>query len=144
VSAVPESITSCRGSRCLSYRGGHHVHPIQARKVGESPWGWRDATITAVDGLGVHLAYVEHDAAPVVWHHRSLAGVLHAGAPVRLHEQYFVLGCPAGWFSVQVEGGLGAVTAPEAPELWSGETSVGIVEIATGNALPTDHRSEAG
>jgi hypothetical protein len=140
---MPETIAGCRDKKCGSFHGGHQVHPIQARKVGETPWGWRDAIVTAVDGLVVQVAYLGHDdARPVVWHHRSLAEVLAPGDPVRLHEQYFVLGCPAGWFSVYVEGGLGPVPTPQAPELWAGQTSAGIVDVGTGIALPTDHRSE--
>lgn len=48
------------------------MHPIQARKVGESPWG-------------------------------SLSGSIAVGNPVRLQEEYYVLGTPDGWFSVAVQ-----------------------------------------
>ena len=137
-----DDVTGCDGD-CAVYRPGHQVHFIQARHVGQSPWGWRDAVVTSVYGLTAHLSYVDHDAAPRVWHHRSLAGVLEPGAPVRLHERLHVLGSPAGWFCVRVEDGLGPAPAPDAPELWADQVSVGVVDLSTGVAWATDHRPGA-
>lgn len=135
----PEAVTSCRSQRCGSYHPGHDVHFIQARKAGESPWGWRDATVVAVDGHQAVLAYLVGNVELTVWHHRSLAGRLSPGAPVRLHEEYFLLGTPSGWWSVAVVGGVGSVPAPADPALWSAQTSPGIVDLAAGVALATDH-----
>ena len=138
-----DPLLRCPADPCPSFRAGHNVHFIQARKAGQSPWGWRDAMVTGIGGLEVHLAYVAEDAEPVVWHHRSLGEQVSVGAPVRLHEEYFVLGTSIGWFSVVVRDGLGPVDQPEETSLWDADSSPGIVDVATGIALPTDHRPEA-
>lgn len=132
----------CPSDPCPSYRAGHNVHFIQARKVGQSPWGWRDAVVTGINEIEIGLAYVTQDAEPVLWHHRSLAEHISIGAPVRLHEQYFVLGTPTGWFSVVVRDGLGPVPEPPEISLWATEVTPGIVDLATGIALPTDHHGD--
>lgn len=137
----PGQIVPCAGSPCRSFRGGHNTHVVQARLVGESPWGWRDAIVTDVDGLKASLDYVLEEGSPVVWHHRSWAGQVAAGDPVRLHERYAVLGTPAGWFSVVVTGGLGDVPTPADPAWWAAETSAGIVDLDSGIGIPTDHES---
>ncbi|MDQ6687686.1 MAG: hypothetical protein M3Z50_08775 [Actinomycetota bacterium] len=138
----PHPLSPCPSSPCQSYNRGHQIHFIQARHVGESPWGWRDATITDIDEGKVLLAYVHEDGNPVVWHHRPLSGVLSAGEVVRLHEGLRVLGTPSGWFCVAIEHGLGAVPEPDEPALWAAETSLGIVDLSTGNAVGTDHQRE--
>jgi hypothetical protein len=137
---APDTADGCESGQCASYHAGHSIHFIQARKVGESPWGWRDGVVIGVDGLDATVAYLGEDATPSVWHHRSLSLYVEVGDPVRLHEQYGVLGCPSGWFSVAITGGLGPVAQPDAPGLWIAETTVGVVDLATGIAIATDHR----
>lgn len=131
--------TRCTGEPCQSYRPGHHMHVSHARRIGETPWGWRDAIVTAISGQVIAVGYVHDDACPTVWHHRSLIEYLRPGDPVRLHERYYALGCAAGWFNVVIEAGLGPVPEPDDPSVWAAQTSVGIVDMATGAALPMDH-----
>ena len=127
-------------AECQSYRAGHNVHFIQARLTGQAPWGWRDATVTAIDGLTVNLAYVEAGTEIRLWHHRDLSSVLRIGSPVRLHEQYHVLGTPVGWLCVELlEGRLGAVPEPVDVEAWRSQQTPGVVNLQTGLAVPTDH-----
>ncbi|WP_148616533.1 hypothetical protein [Nocardioides rubriscoriae] len=136
MSLTTKSLTPCTGPHCGSYRAGHQIHFIHANHVGRTPWGWRDAVVTAITGLTVHLAYVDHDSALEVWHHQPLADTLAVGDPVRLHEQYYVLDTPSGWHCVRVlDGGLGDVPTPEQPALWAPETTNPIVDLATGVAI---------
>lgn len=127
----------CTPGRCRHFGDGHVTHPIRARRTGETPWGWRDGVVTAASGGVATLRYVVEDAEVTVRHHAVLP--LAAGDPVRLHEEFRMLGCPSGWFCVDVTGGLGPVVAPVHPELGARESSPGVVDLATGNALATDH-----
>jgi len=136
--------TPCWRSPCAGYAPGHHMHFIHAKRVGLSPWGWRDAVVLSVEGQFACLAYLEGDATPVVWHHTSLKRVIGAGDPVRLHEQYYALGCPAGWFNVVVEGGIGAVPEPADKAAWEDQVTGFAVDLATGVALALDHVEERG
>lgn len=131
---------SCRTNTCTDYRAGHNVHAIHAGRVGQTPWGWRDSVVVGLDGDEIVLACVgQHAELVVVWHHRpSLADGLTVGEPVRVHEEYGVLGTASGWFSVVVIGGLGPVPKPVEAMLWQPETSPGIVDLGTGIGLPTD------
>ena len=137
---VATSRPSCPANNCMAYRVGHNIHAIHARRVGQTPWGWRDAVVIGVEGEELVLAYVEWERDPiVVWHHRpSLGAGLTVGEPVRVHEQYGVVGTASGWHSVVITGGIGPVPAPLEPGLWQPETSPGIVDLSTGVALPTD------
>lgn len=90
-------------------------------------------------GDWITIGYLDEPATPGCWQHRSLEGLFQVGMPVRLHEEYYVLGGPPGWFSVFACDGLGPVPEPEEPELWAAERSAGIVDLCTGVALPTDH-----
>lgn len=74
-----------------------------------------------------------------MWHHTALEPLVAVGAPVRLHERFRVLACPAGWLSVAVQDGVGPVPELADPDLWAAERSPGIVDLATGRALPLDH-----
>ncbi|TIC82583.1 hypothetical protein [Nocardioides sp. GY 10127] len=136
----------CRGRECGFYDSGHLIHFIHAKRLGQHPWGWRDAVVTGVDGFWVSLAYLDSLATPRVWHHRRLSRFLTVGAPVRLHEQYYALGCPDGWFSVVVEDGLGPVPRPADTSPWDdgvgGGVSGGVVDLSTGVAIALDHESE--
>jgi len=90
------------------------MHPIHARRIGDRPWGWRDAVVTGVVDGEIRLRYVHETGYPVVWHHNDLSALLNAGTPVQLHEGYHGLGLPAGWVNVIIRsGGLGAVPEPE-------------------------------
>lgn len=131
--------TFCPTPGCGNFAAGHHVHTIQAKRIGQKPWGWRDVVVVAVEGEEIVLSYVAAEGRPVVWHHRpGLAEELSAGEPVRLHEEYHVLGTATGWYSVEVSGGIGPVPAPAQPELWGSQMSIAIVDLGTGVALPTD------
>ena len=103
---------------CRSFLPGHHTHWIHAKHVGRTPWGWRDAVVTGVDGGWTTVAYVESGHAVRLWHHVELAAELAVGAPVRVHEGYYVLGGPFGWVNVVVDGGLGPVPEPADPAAW--------------------------
>jgi hypothetical protein len=118
------------------------MHWIHAGRIGNSPWGWRDATVVAIDGLWLTLCYVVEDDESRIWHHEPLSDVLDVGSPVRLHEQYYALGGPFGWVNVAVFGGLGPIRAPEDPSLWAAERTVAVTDLATGRALPTDHTAK--
>ena len=128
---------SMHGPRpCQPFHAGHHIHPIHARHVGETPWGWRDGVVTAVHGSDVTVQYLETDHVLRVWHHRPLPVVV--GDPVRVHERYYVVSGSWGWASVVVTGGLGAVPEPAAAELWRPERSVPVVDLSTGHGLPEE------
>ncbi len=59
-----------------------------------------------------------HETASLrLWHHEPLSGQVDVGDPVRVHEQYYVLGGPFGWLNVIIKGGLGAVPEPAEPAL---------------------------
>jgi hypothetical protein len=139
---MPRSPCSLRGGRCESYTPGHAVHAIQARLIGESPWGWRDGLVEAWEDGGVRIRYADEDDSEddsvTCWHHRDLSGELPIGAPVRVHERFHVLGIASGWYCVEITGGLGAVPEPDHPALWVQQIVPGIVEVATGIALPMD------
>lgn len=131
--------TQCIEPRCNSYGPGHQVHFIQAGLVGETPWGWRDAVVRRMQSGWLHLSYLDTDVHPSLWHHTDLTDLLCPGAPVRLHEQYHLLGSPAGWFNVVLRNGAGAVPEPPHLSLWHAEARVAVVDNQTGRALPLDH-----
>ncbi|WP_147915915.1 hypothetical protein [Ruania zhangjianzhongii] len=131
--------TKCVEPRCTSYRPGHRVHIIQAQLVAQTPWGWRDAVLRGMQSGWLHLSYLDAEAHPRIWSHTALTDVLCPGAPVRLHEQFHVLGSPAGWFNVVHRDGSGAVPAPAHPSLWHAEPRRAAVDNHTGRALPLDH-----
>ena len=126
------------GGRCSSCLPGHHTHWIHARRIGETPWGWRDAVVAGFDGCWTTATYVESGRAVRLWHHADLAREVEVGAPVRVHERYYVLGGPFGWLNVVVEGGLGPVPEPADPAAWERQMTGGVQDLATGRALPLD------
>ena len=126
------------GAHCSSYRPGHSTHWIHAKQVGRTPWGWRDAVVSGIDGRWITVTYVEAGQQVRLWHHAGLTGELKVGAPVRLHEQYYVLGGPFGWLNVVVEGGLGPVPEPEDPAAWQEQVTGGVQDLGTGRALALD------
>ena len=123
---------------CRSYLPGHHTHWIHAKHIGRTPWGWRDAVVTGVDGGWTTVTYVESGRPVRLWHHVDLADELSIGAPVRLHEGYYVLGGPFGWVNVVVEGGLGAVPEPADPTTWADQVTGGVQDLGTGRGLALD------
>lgn len=128
--------------RCTFYGGGHNMHPSHARRVGETPWGWRDAVVASVTPDGwIGFDYVVESGHVVAWHHQDLSAQLALGVPVRVHEGYFTLGTPFGWLCLFIESGLGPVPEPRHPELWQTQMASGVVNMATGRALPMDHTS---
>ena len=123
---------------CQSYRPGHHTHWIHAKHIGRTPWGWRDAVVDGVDEGWVAATYVVSGRQLRLWHHVDLAGEVRAGAPVRVHERYYVLGGPFGWLNVVVEGGLGPVPDPADTTAWQGRMTGGVQDLSTGRALALD------
>ncbi len=123
---------------CRSYLPGHHTHWIHAKHIGRTPWGWRDAVVTGFDAGWTAVAYVESGRPVRLWHHVDLAGELAVGAPVRVHERYYVLGGPFGWVNVVVEGGLGPVPEPADPAAWADRVTGGVQDLGTGRGLALD------
>ena len=117
------------------------MHWIHAKVVGKSPWGWRDGVVVAVDPGGVlTIEYLLQAGQVQLWHHQPLAAPV--GSPVRVHEGFHAVGGPFGWCNVFLLSGLGAVPEPADPRLWQAETHPGIVDLATGRALPMDHPAQ--
>ena len=140
-------LTPCsarNGASCELYFPGHHTHWIHASRVGSTPWGWRDALVGGIDGRWITLTYLESGRRVRVWHHASLAGEVEVGAPVRLHEQYYVLGGPFGWPNVVVRGGLGAVPEPADRAAWERSMTGGVQDLSTGRALALDWMDPQG
>ena len=123
---------------CRSYLPGHHTHWIHAKHVGRTPWGWRDAVVSGVDGGWTTVTYVESGRPVRLWHHVDLAAELVVGSPVRVHEGYYVLGGPFGWLNVVVQGGLGPVPEPADPAAWADQVTGGVQDLGTGRALALD------
>ena len=123
---------------CRSYLPGHHTHWIHAKHIGRTPWGWRDAVVTSFDAGWTTVTYVESGRPVRLWHHVDLAGELEVGAPVRVHEGYYVLGGPFGWANVVVEGGLGPVPEPADPAAWADRVTGGVQDLGTGRGLALD------
>ena len=134
-------LTSCiarEDGSCESYRPGHHTHWIHAKHIGRTPWGWRDAVVTGFDAGWTTVAYVDRGRPLRLWHHVDLAAELAVGAPVRVHERYYVLGGPFGWLNVVVEGGLGPVREPADTAAWKRRMTGGVQDLGTGRALALD------
>ena len=130
-------MTPCEPTRCRSFGDGHGAHPSRVQRTAGTPWGWRDGIVTAVDGGRATVLYVLEDGAPSVWHHADLPLAVHE--PVRLHEQFRMLGTPRGWFCVVVESGRGPVPMPEHPELSAADRNTAIVDLETGVGVDTEY-----
>lgn len=124
---------------CQLFSAGHNTHWIHAKHVGRTPWGWRDAIVTGIDRRWLTVEYAVELGQLRLWHHQALRSEIAVGSPVRVHEQYYVLGGPFGWLNVLVQGGLGAVSEPAEPEVWAGEMTGGVQDLSTGRALALDH-----
>ena len=124
--------------QCQAYHPGHHTHWIHARRLGETPWGWRDAVVSGVDGGWISVTYVESGRQLELWHHADLRDELAVGAPVRVHEQYYALGGPFGWLNVVVRGGAGPVPEPADLAAWEAQQTGGVQDLRTGRALALD------
>jgi len=128
--------------QCRSFHPGHHTHWIHARRLGETPWGWRDAVVREVDGCSITVVYLDGGRPVRLWHHEPLTDELEVGGPVRLHEQYYALGSPLGWLNVVVRGGRGPVPVPADPAAWEDETTGGVQDLRTGRAVALDWRQD--
>lgn len=120
---------------CDSYHPGHCVHVIPAGRIGQRPWGWRDAVVVRHDGLAVRLRTVEENVEFDAWHHRDLSGYVEPGSPVRFHEGWgglSVLSGPFGIASIAHNSPLPEVPTPAHPELWTSEVQRGVVSNRTG------------
>lgn len=120
-------------SKAPDYRPGHAMHHIQARLIGETPWGWREGVVRAhADGVFT-IDYLEGGAIEV-WHGQQ-PGV-PAGTPVRVHERFRALEVGGTWVNVDIRGGgLGPVPEPAMPELWRAEQTIGITSVADGTGF---------
>lgn len=123
---------------CESFLPGHHTHWIHAKHIGRTPWGWRDAVVRSLDGQWITVTYVESGRQVELWHHAELAEEVELGAPVRVHEQYYVIGGPFGWLNVVVQGGQGAVPEPADVTAWQAQMTGGVQDLGTGRALALD------
>ena len=123
---------------CRSYLPGHNTHWIHAKHVGRTPWGWRDAVVTGLEDGWTAVTYLESGHRLRLWHHVDLARELVVGAPVRVHEQYDVLGGPFGWVNCVVRGGLGPVPEPADPTDWADRVTGGVQDLGTGRGLALD------
>jgi hypothetical protein len=119
---------------------GHLMHPIQARLLAETPWGWRPAVVSHVDGLRARASYVLDGAGVVAfWHEQRIhMEWLEVGLPVRVHEQHHALEVDDAWLNIRVDSGIGPVPAPEHPELWAGEAYGVVLNAATGQGIRID------
>lgn len=124
--------------QCDRFEPGHNLHWELAGYVAWTPWGWRDAVVTATGSPLVALQYVAADHGFTVWHHRDLE--LPLGAPVRVHEGGGALAGPFGWASVVVVDGLGAVDDPADPELWRPEVVRPVLDLTSGYVTPKPWR----
>ena len=146
---VPSDPTDCivdaDGDRCRSYRPGHQMHFIHAKKLGEEPWGWRDGVVVSVSPDGwLEVDYVLEPGRVVAHHHEDLTSVLHVGEPVRIHERFYGLSARFGWVNLCITDGLGWVPEPEDPELWQREITIAVTDLSTGRALPMDRLKFSG
>lgn len=116
-----------------NYHPGYAMHFIQARLAATTPWGWRPAILTAVDGGHGTASYFQEQGTVTFWHHRPL----HAepGTPIRVHERYHVLEISDAWLNVRIDSGIGAVPEPADPSLWAAEMGGAIVNAATGDGI---------
>lgn len=135
---MPDTDCLPRRGDCHSYHPGHQVHAIHAKRVGQTPWGWRDAVVVEAVDRVLTVEYLQGGRA-VLWHHVPLGHELPPGSPLRVHERYYVIGAPLGWLNVLVTEGIGAVPEPEEPMLWAPEATWGVADLSTGRAIPLDH-----
>lgn len=134
----PADVTGCAsiatGKPCESYRFGHHTHWIHADHLGQTPWGWRDGPVASAGDDGwITVDYLLDGGSARVWHHEDLR--VPVGTPVRVHEEWMGLSGLFGMVNVALTAGIGAVPAPEHPETWAQEMSVGVVDLSTGRAI---------
>lgn len=117
----------------MRYHPGYAMHPIQTSLTARSPWGWRPALVTAVDGGQGTAEYFDEEGGVNFWHHKPLD--VEPGTPVRVHERYSVLEISDAWLSVRIDSGIGAVPEPEDPSLWAAETGGAFTNVVTGDAI---------
>lgn len=127
---------------CHSYKPGHALHSIQARLLGEQPWGWRDGTVTCLewssDGCTIGVDYIAVPRPWAGWHHRDLTSRLRVGDPVRIHEGLSALQAGRILACIRTIEGLGTVPEPDDVELWRGEGRAVIVDVAQGLGIDVD------
>jgi len=125
--------------RCQLYLPGHNMHAIQAKRIGQAPWGWRDAVVLAIDGLSLQLRYVAEDVVFAAWHHADLSEWLEPGTPVRVSQSAgSVLQGSLGQVCLATDSPLDAVPEPEDLEAWKSRMSWGVVDLATGRGVNLD------
>jgi hypothetical protein len=95
-------IRTCdHGMLCVDDRPGHAMTLLRLRLSTSTPRGWSDAVVAeAGDGGWVRLRLWDDGDERWLWHHSSLAGSLHIGDPVALHEAYSVLAVGTDRYSV--------------------------------------------
>jgi hypothetical protein len=120
--------------RCSRFEPGHNLHWELAGYIAWTPWGWRNAVVTATGWPGLEVHYLDGDHPVELWHHADLA--LPLGAPVRVHEGGGAVAGPFGWASVEVGGGLGPVDDPADPEVWRAELVRPVLDLRSGYVTP--------
>ncbi|MDD9205893.1 hypothetical protein PU560_05340 [Georgenia sp. 10Sc9-8] len=123
-----------RPGPCRVYLPGHLMHPIHARRLHATPWGWRDGTLRAVDGANAAVVDYLHGGSAELWHHLDLSVVVLPGTPVRLHERLHALQVGDVVLNVLLLSGLGAVPTPEGAAS-RGRGPVIAVDLQTGHGL---------
>jgi len=139
----PGACTGEGDGHCGSFAPGHNMHWIQARLLGESPWGWRDAVVRSVHGGRAVAAYVHENGSVSASHHVALDTLVSVGDPIRVHEGYAALATAGGLLlSVELAEGLGDVPDPDVPELWSHDLTGGVVDLSTGRGIALDQQAD--
>lgn len=82
-----------------NYSVGHDMHVIHAKRLGQTPWGWRPGTVGWVDGQTASIEYLLEEGSVEIWHHEPL-DMLSVGTPVRIHEGYHALDIAGQWLNV--------------------------------------------
>jgi hypothetical protein len=123
---------------CGWFVPGHLVHTVQASLAGRSPWGWRDAIVSGIDGFDLTVCYLNGGSEVGCFHHLRLSALV-VGSPVRVHEGTHLLAGPFGWVNVRISRGVGAVPDPAHRQPWLAQCSSGIVHVSTGRAVAIDN-----
>ena len=72
--------------RCWTTWFGHRFHWIHTMRLAETPWGWRDGVVGAVEDGWITVDHLAKDGHARLWHHEDLGAPV--GTPVRVHEQW--------------------------------------------------------
>ena len=118
---------------CWTTWFGHRFHWIHTMRLAETPWGWRDGVVSAVEDGWITVDHLAEDGHARLWHHEDLGAPV--GTLVRVHEQWMGLSGRFGIVNAFITEGVGEVPTPEHPELWAQEQSVGVFDSSTGRGV---------